>query len=151
MFFGWEKHGDWVAHDYYPPTGGEAFRRGAELARKDGNRIFAFLSGFRFTRKAPRGPREGAFNFEREWEPGEFVIQELDVPHTRPYRPGAIPLFAYLYHEYQAGYSGWSDPANNYPGVDGAFFAPARSAGNDFLLQGRLLAALYQNHGQGDQ
>lgn len=236
-FFGWEQHGVWVANDYFPPFGGQEFRAGAELARKDGNAVFAFLSGFRFTRKSLpksrlkvdfeneweklqrdigcwwwdgtveaedtswglrnsrlniasaaarkrmadyflKGPRWGismmqldqdvalmlgtswyqpdgtiagysnvAANRAREFltavrrqgrtldpdftltmeRPNEFVIQELDLAHTRLYDSAAAPIFAYMYHEYQAGYSGWTDLPGKFPGVDENLYALARS------------------------
>lgn len=54
-------------------------------------------------------------------EPCEIYIPYLDIFHGRSYTdtewpvmgPGgvAVPLFIYLYHPYQIGYSGWIDPA----------------------------------------
>ena len=73
MFFGWEKHGDWVAHDYYPPPGGEMFRRGAELARKDRD--------YRLKRQVL------AEKESRVITTGPVTPLKLELPPTRPQLP----------------------------------------------------------------
>ena len=55
---------------------------------------------------------DDAFILSQEWQ-SELLLQELDIFHCRNYdQPrgiAGIPLFAYLYHEYQLSYGGdWS-------------------------------------------
>lgn len=50
VLLSWERHGPWIAPDYFPPYGGEdAFRRLVRDLHADGNQASAFLSGFNVT------------------------------------------------------------------------------------------------------
>lgn len=59
---GWEKHGNWVGIDYFPPALGEKrFRDLAAHLKDRGITMAGFISGFRWTTsvKAPRDGRDG--------------------------------------------------------------------------------------------
>lgn len=75
--------------------------------------------------------RAKAFNpdsFVGVEEPCETYLQDLDIYHGRTFTdtrwpvvgPGAvaIPLYIYLYHEYQSGYAGWIDTGFSPFGVE---------------------------------
>lgn len=52
--FGWEKNGDWIGPDYFPPVNGESYY--IDLARRlkeRGDHMQVFTSGFRWAVKAP--------------------------------------------------------------------------------------------------
>jgi hypothetical protein len=50
MLMSWEKHGPWVAPDYFPPFGGEAaFAGAAQGLRAKGHHALVFLSGLNWT------------------------------------------------------------------------------------------------------
>lgn len=50
VLLSWEKHGPWIAPDYFPPYGGEAaFRGGVDILHKQGQHVTAFLSGYNVT------------------------------------------------------------------------------------------------------
>jgi hypothetical protein len=64
--FSWEKHGTWIGPDYFPPRGGaEEYRRLAASLHEDGNRLFLFLSGFRWGIAKPGSDYDGMNAFQR--------------------------------------------------------------------------------------
>ena len=89
----------------HPPAGGSA----AATA------LAALLDGLGTTAHARRPA--AAITLE---EPGEFFIPHVDLFHCRDYMQGlwprdgrgsvGVPLFAYLFHDYAAGYGGDSAP-----------------------------------------
>ena len=56
---GWEKHGNWVGIDYFPPSiGEERFRNLASELRERGIVMSGFISGYRWTTQSQRASRE---------------------------------------------------------------------------------------------
>ncbi|HKP94546.1 MAG TPA: DUF6259 domain-containing protein [Fibrobacteria bacterium] len=50
LLYSWEKHGPWIAPDYFPPYGGEpAFKRMVGALHGQGQQCLAYLSGFNVT------------------------------------------------------------------------------------------------------
>ncbi|MEO7776778.1 MAG: DUF6259 domain-containing protein [Fibrobacteria bacterium] len=59
LFFSWEKHGPWVAPDYFPPyPSTDAFAKMSGLIHAQGNQTMVFLSGLNVT--LDKTPRNGA-------------------------------------------------------------------------------------------
>jgi hypothetical protein len=65
ILLSWEKHGPWIAPDYFPPYGGDAgFRGTIESLHKQGQQVTAFLSGYNVTLE--KTARHGAPSFRAD-------------------------------------------------------------------------------------
>lgn len=50
VLLSWEKHGPWIAPDYFPPYGGDAAFRGlVDSLHRQGQHVMAYLSGYNVT------------------------------------------------------------------------------------------------------
>lgn len=62
MLLSWEKHGPWIAPDYFPPYGGEAaFKSMVDSLHGQNHQSMAFLSGFNVTLDKTIRPGSPAF------------------------------------------------------------------------------------------
>ena len=85
---GWEKHGTWVAQEYFPPFPDEAtFAATSRAAREQGSEHLVFLSGYVWTRTFGKKD-DGSFEydsrdyFERELK-GHAVVEANGEVHVR--------------------------------------------------------------------
>jgi Domain of unknown function (DUF6259) len=63
LFFSWEKHGPWIAPDYFPPYPSKAkFDQMTQRIHSSGNRTMLYLSGLNIT--LAKTPRHGAKNYQ---------------------------------------------------------------------------------------
>lgn len=82
LFYSWEKHGPWVAPDYFPPyPGREAFERMTRAIHARGDETMVYLSGLNVTLE--KTPRHGApayrlpDSLRKALEPSAIVGRDL--------------------------------------------------------------------------
>ncbi|WP_321416305.1 DUF6259 domain-containing protein [uncultured Desulfobacter sp.] len=61
IIFGWEKNGDWIGPDYFPPRPNQIFyEKLSKLLQQNGDHLHFYSSGFRFGVRKPIQSNEGA-------------------------------------------------------------------------------------------
>jgi len=90
--FSWEKNGTWIGPDYFPPRGGaDGYRYLANSLHHQGNRLFVFLSGFRWGLTKPGTDFDGRQEFERQGL--EMALRDASgavVYDNRPWAENAL-------------------------------------------------------------